>query len=65
MGAFTITASPVAIYNEKKWRVDLLTRLSAAEQPTIFASVYGETKEVATMRAELTALAINRSTRNV
>ena len=65
MGAFKVVASPVAIYNEKRWRVDLLARLSAAEEPIVFGSIYGETKEVATMRAELTALAINRSTRNV
>lgn len=65
MGAFTVKASPVATYNEKRWRCDLLIRLSAADEPEVFASVYGDTKELATIRAEFTALLINKGNYDV
>lgn len=62
---FRLVVPPVTSCRDGKaeWRQDILVEFAVGDKE-LFASVFGASKEIATMRAELIALAINKGMPN-
>lgn len=56
---FEVKVAPVAMWDANKWKLTVYLEYSVAEKH-VFAHVYGDTKEIAAMRAQLVVDAINK-----
>lgn len=56
---FVVKVAPVATWDNTKWRVPITLEYAIGDKE-LFAYAYGDTREIAAMRAELVAIAINR-----
>jgi hypothetical protein len=61
--AFRVIVSPVVRFDGDRWENNIYIERAVGVKE-LFATAFGDSKHIATMRAELVALAINRGTGN-